>query len=335
MKSRVLELEGRKGLAVYRALASGVRLRIMTHLGHSPSNINALGQALGLSQSNVTRHVQALERAGLVEIEYMPGAQGTQKVCRSRYDRFLVAFEDPSAPSDDVEEFFMPIGMYSIVSPTPTCGIATADRAIGFFDDPQAFLHPERAEAQILWMAEGFVEYVFPNTLPVSAEAASLELSMEICSEAPGYDDDYPSDITLWINDVEVATWTSPGDFGGVRGRLNPSWWPDRDTQFGELKTWRVDGAGASVDGQKVQGPTLAELRIEPKRAVTVRIGVKPMARHGGGFNLFGRRFGNHEQDIVFRLHYKSGSAQVSPPPASPSERFPATETVLFENATL
>jgi predicted transcriptional regulator len=36
------------------------------------------------------------------------------------------------------------------------------------------------------------------------AEATKLELSMEICSEAPEFALDWPSDITLWINGVEV-----------------------------------------------------------------------------------------------------------------------------------
>ncbi|MEI3204121.1 MAG: hypothetical protein V8S73_05705 [Lachnospiraceae bacterium] len=37
---------------------------------------------------------------------------------------------------------------------------------------------------------------------------------MEICSEAPGYKEDWKSDLTLWVNDVEVGTWTCPGDLG-------------------------------------------------------------------------------------------------------------------------
>lgn len=313
MRSRILELEGRKGLETYKVLASEVRLAILTHLARSPLNINALGQVLGLSQPNVTRHVQALERAGLVEIEYMPASQGTQKVCRIRFDRLLVALEAPSLPVEETDEIVMPIGMYSIAHPAPTCGLATAERAIGYFDDPQAFLLPERADAQILWMAEGFVEYVFPNTLPVAVELKRLELSMEVCSESPGYDEDFPSDISVWVNNVELGVWTSPGDLGGSRGLLNPSWWPDRDTQFGVLVTWSVDGQGSYVDSELVQGPELMELRITPKQAIRVRIGVKPDARNIGGFNLFGRRFGNYPQDVVLRLYYSSLSGNRPP----------------------
>lgn len=49
--------------------------------------------------------------------------------------------------------------------------------------------------------------------------------AIEICSEAPNHKDDWPSDITVWINNHEVGTWTSPSDFGGERGVLTPAWW--------------------------------------------------------------------------------------------------------------
>jgi predicted transcriptional regulator len=36
-----------------------------------------------------------------------------------------------------------------------------------------------------------------------------------------------------------------------------------------------------------------------------VRIGVKDDAENRGGFNLFGRTFGNYEQDVVLRVELK------------------------------
>src|SRR5690606_7263271 len=127
---------------------------------------------------------------------------------------------------------------------------------------------------------------------------------MEICSEAPDYDIDHPSDITLWINDIEVGTWCSPGDMGGKRGRLNPPWWSDHFTQFGLLKVWSVDGDGTSVDGTTVSDITLKAIGLLPLRPIRVRIGVKPDAENAGGFNIFGEGFGNYEQDLILRLHY-------------------------------
>jgi len=37
---------------------------------------------------------------------------------------------------------------------------------------------------------------------------------------------------------------------------------------------------------------------------VKVKLAVKPGARHRGGINLFGRKFGNYPQDLVMRIAY-------------------------------
>ncbi|HEY3268809.1 MAG TPA: helix-turn-helix domain-containing protein [Armatimonadota bacterium] len=306
MKSRILELKSAESVDPLKALASDTRLKILRLLADGPLNINTLGQELGISQPNITKHVQILDQVGLITTEYTQGVQGMQKLCRLRYDRLIVAFESEQAPDDRIETVEMPIGLYTTAEPAPTCGLANAERIIGFHDEPQSFFHPERGTAGLLWMAEGFVEYVFPNTLPTSVGITWLELAMEICSEAPDYENDYPSDITVWINGVEIGMWISPGDLGGKRGRLNPAWWGEHCTQFGKLKVWGVDNEGSSVDGEAVSTVTLADLNLAPKVPIVVRIGVKPDAEHLGGFNLFGRTFGNYEQDLVLRLHYES-----------------------------
>jgi predicted transcriptional regulator len=289
---------------LFKALASDTRLEIMSLLADGEKNIHELGLALGIAQPTVTKHIQQLEQAGLVVSEYMPGAQGMQKRCRLRYERMIVAFEGPGTTEDRVEETVMPVGMYSYAEALPQCGLASRDKMIGFLDIPQSFFDPERASAQILWMAGGYVEYIFPNTLPTSVEIHRMELLMEICSEAPNYDHDWPSDITLWVNNVEVGTFTCPGDFGAKRGMLNPPWWIDHMTQYGVLKIWSLDDEGASIDGTPASDVTLSRASVVPNQPIVVRIGVKPDAEHQGGFNLFGKGFGNYAQDLVLRLHY-------------------------------
>ena len=100
----------------------------------------------------------------------MPGQQGMQKRCRLSYDRLLISFENLLGSEMKVEEVSMPVGLYTLANPSGTCGLANRDRMIGFVDIPQSFYDPSRASAQILWMADGFVEYVFPCTLPATAE---------------------------------------------------------------------------------------------------------------------------------------------------------------------
>jgi predicted transcriptional regulator len=118
------------------------------------------------------------------------------------------------------------------------------------------------------------------------------------------YHEDWPSDITMWINDIEIGTWTSPADFGGRRGVLTPEWWETRNTQYGQLKVWQVNGEGSLVDGVRVSPIRLEDLKIREHSYISVRIGVKSEATNLGGVNIFGSHFGNYPQDIVLRLDY-------------------------------
>ena len=79
-----------------------------------------------------------------------------------------------------------------------------------------------------------------------------MEISAELCSETADYDLDCPSDITLWVNGVDAGTWACPSDFGGRRGKLNPDWWEDKNSQYGNLKKWVMDTEGTYLDGVKV-----------------------------------------------------------------------------------
>lgn len=212
---------------------------------------------------------------------------------------------DDSTPSDSIqprmheEQTEMPIGLYALASPgRSACGLATRFGIIGYLHDPASFYYPERADAEIIWASEGFVEYRFPNKAPDGAGIERLEVSFEACAETANYDNDFPSDITVWVNGHDIGTWTCPGDFGGRRGRLNPGWWSDWFTQYGMLKTWTVDHTGCRIDGVLASDATIADLCLEGD-FISLRIGVKPEAAHQGGFNLFGRGFGDHEQDIT------------------------------------
>jgi len=199
-------------------------------------------------------------------------------------------------------EISVPIGSYRRFAAAPPCGLASPTSLIGPLDDPEAFYEPARAEAGLLWLHSGWVEYSVASHLPDGASMHALEISAEICSDAPSFREDWPSDITLWIEGKEIGTWTCPGDFGGRRGRLTPAWWDVRDTQFGLLKGWRVDRTGSSLDGDPLSKVTIDDLAI--LAGVRIRLGVKEDALHVGGLNLFGRSFGDHPQDLVLRFEY-------------------------------
>ena len=116
---------------------------------------------------------------------------------------------------------------------------------------------------------------------------------------------DYPSDITLWVNGIEAGTWTSQSDFGGRRGKLNPDWWPDKNTQYGMLKTWKITEQGCYIDDDKAEDHKLKEFNLDRKDYVSVRIGIKDNAKHKGGLNLFGEAFGDFAQNIVMKIVFQ------------------------------
>jgi predicted transcriptional regulator len=107
------------------------------------------------------------------------------------------------------------------------------------------------------------------------------------------------------MNQVEVGTWTSPGDFGGERGNLTPAWWEEWNSQYGLLKVWKVTPDGSFVDGVQVSSVTVDALNIGSGGFIAVRIGIKENAARIGGVNIFGRHFGNYPQDIVMRLRFR------------------------------
>lgn len=241
-----------------------------------------------------------------MHVEYEPGTRGSQKLCSKRFDEIQIKMPGVAIESSGTErtEISMPIGNYRHLDAKPQVGLASETKIIGMLDDPRSFFELEHLFAQMLWFRQGYVEYAFPNNLPYGAMAVALELSMEICSEAPQYDPDWPSDITIWINQRELGTWTSPGDLGGSRARLTPNWWQLDQSTHGFLKRWRVIDGGTVIDGEDLSAVTIDALALGANNHIAVRIGVKADARHVGGINLFGRKFGNYPQDIVMRLEY-------------------------------
>jgi len=266
-----------------------------------------IAEALNLPASTATLHINVLEKAGLIETDLQPATRGLQKVCARVYDRIVIQLPADTEREETTVEVSMPIGAYLNVDVTPTCGLLGELGIIGQLDDPGAFYEPERIHAQLLWFRRGYIEYRFPNRLPPNVLLDDIELSFEVCSEAPLHHDDWPSDITVWIGNVEIGTWTSPADFGGERGALTPDWWDTQNSQHGLLKMWKVTNNGSYVDGMQMSKVTLNYLTLKPGEPISVRIGIKEGAANVGGMNLFGSKFGNYPQDIVLRQHFKRG----------------------------
>lgn len=304
-KELELGMDNIEGLAlVAKALSSEVRLEIIKLLNKNSLNVNEISEKLGIPASSAALNVKVLEEAGLIHSELQPGQRGSMKLCSNKRDFVHIILNTSVIDHDKTTFIEMPIGNYSDFKVTPTCGLVNDRVYIDSEDDPRSFYHPEHTSAQLIWLHSGYLEYIFSNKDLEDKQCHLIEISCEVCSEAPNYQNDWPSDITMWINGIECGTWTSPGDFGGRRGKLNPPFWSDGSTQFGMLKTWRVTEKGAFIDGVKVADITVDALNLSEGENIIVRLGVKEDAKHVGGMNLFGNKFGDYSQDIVMRLDY-------------------------------
>jgi predicted transcriptional regulator len=305
MSAKVLVIDPSERPDVIKGLASEVRVSILKLLrGGEEKNVNQIAGELGLPQSTVSSNLQILEDAGLVTTESKKARKGSQKVCRTAFTEILVGFRDDIPEADDgTIEVSMPLGLYTACDISGPCGLCSLEGVIGLLDVPDTFLEPDRMKAGLLWFTRGYVEYQFPNNTKLNrTKPTALEFSMELSSEVPGTAADWPSDIFVQVNGVDIGAWTSPGDFGDKRGVYTPDWWKLAGSQYGKLKNWRINRQGSFIDGVKISNVTLDDLHVDQHRSLRLRIGVKEDAEHPGGINIFGRGFGNYDQDIVLRI---------------------------------
>ena len=290
---------------IAHALSSPVRLDMLRVLGRSNLNVGELAAQLNLPMSTAALNVKILEDAGLIQTETQPGIRGSMKLCSRRLDTVEISLKPPDDQPSSCLLMEMPIGGYSAAEDIrPTCGLAGAANLIGAMDYPMSFYEAERFHAQLVWLRQGFLEYRFAVAKMEQITIDWLELSFEACSEAPMYRDPWKSDIAVEINGVRLGMWTCPCDCGGRRGVLTPMWWDDLSTQFGFLKTWRVDDSGTTLDKAPLSGVTLEQLHLQEHPYISIRIGVPADAQNVGGLNLFGEDFGDFAQGLILRVGY-------------------------------
>ena len=287
------------------ALSSKVRRDILRMIDEKSYNVIEIADKLKIPISTASFHVKALENASLVNIQTKPGQRGISKIVSRKIDNINIqCILKKDNQSVNTYTLSVPVGSFADAMVKPSCGIASEENIIEFDDMPGVFFSPERLKAQIIWFSQGYIEYKIPNYFLKKTEPISLSFSMELCSEAPNYRNDWKSDITFWLNGKEVCTWTSPGDLGGRRGRLNPRWWSDMSTQYGVLKTVRIDNTASYLDENNVSTASIGEFGLCDGDYFTLRIGVKPDAKNLGGVNLFGDKFGDYSQGILMRFDF-------------------------------
>ena len=290
---------------VAKALSSPLRVRMLALLSSRSMNVNEIADALSMPVSTAALNVRQLEESGLIYTEIQPGIRGAMKLCSRRIDSVSMRLVPELQDGVSALTLSLPIGSYSSAQDIrPECGIVSEHAWIGESNAPRTFYHPDRFNAQMLWFESGELEYRFSLGEISPDQVESLEFTMEVSSNAPMYRDDFKTDIFVSVCGHELGVWISPGDYGGRRGRFNPSWWSDTSSQYGLLKTWRIDEYGSTLDGTALSSVKLSDLHLDQQDYISLRIGVHADAQHVGGLNLFGEKFGDFAQGIVARIGY-------------------------------
>lgn len=292
------------GLEIFKALGSEIRIEIIKILMENHGmNMNELASKLKITNGALTNHIKKLEDCGIVSISSETSGHGNQKKCSVYLDKILVDF---NAQEDfkNVYQTSLKVGHFSDYNVYPTCGIASNTALIGEVDDTRYFAHPGRYEADILWFTRGYVEYIIPNFIPFGQKIDQITISLEVGSEAPGINDIWPSDITFKINGKKIATWTSPGDFGNVQGIFTPDWWYPNWNQYGLLKILVINKKGTFIDGLQVSNISIDDFEFDYHSTIKLKLEVEDDAAHVGGLTIFGKTFGNYNQDIDVRINY-------------------------------
>lgn len=295
-----------EGLEVFKALGSELRINIIKLLQENHEmNMNELATSLGITNGALTSHIKKLEESGIIQVMTERGGHGNQKICKVAVDKIVVDVESEETEEDqNIYNTEVKVGHYSDYNVYPTCGLATSKAIVGEVDDPRYFSHPDRINAGILWFTKGYIEYMIPNLLPNATKIDQITVSLEISSEAPGINNDWPSDISIFLNDVKIGTWTSPGDYGDVQGIFTPDWWFPNWNQYGLLKMIVINKKGTFVDGLKISDVTINQFNLDYKSTVRFKFEIEEDAKNIGGITIFGSEFGNYNQDIKVRIAY-------------------------------
>ena len=247
----------------------------------------------------------------LIRTETVKATQGPAEdlLGALRRDRHPLRRLRRRAAGPNVIEVAMPLGLYTSCQVSPPCGLcSTRRRSSASSTCPISSSIPSRMQAALIWFGRGHVEYKFPEQrqdLP-TREIEALEFSMELSSEVPGHQH-------------RLALGHQP--LGQRRAGRHLDLARRFRRQARHLHAALVEARGLAIrqaEDLEITDERLLRRRREglagnarparPRRA-TIRSGCGSAstsnAKHPGGVNIFGRGFGNYDQDIVMRLYLR------------------------------
>lgn len=290
---------------ICKALSSPIRLDILHFLALKPAIISDVAAEFNIPLSSAALYIKVLENAGLIYAQTIPGSKGSQKLCGVLVNSIEInMFHDVFEPKPTfLYQESMPIGAYFDYHIKPSCGMASEISNLGFEDNISVFTTLSRFKAQLIWLSQGYLEYRFSNSFLKTNKANRVKYTFEICSEALGFNNEWPSDVTVSINNHEIGIVHCEGDFGDRKGKLNPEWWSSASTQYGTLRSVEITTEGCYIDSVPVSNENIHSLGLTNNEFIRFKLEVKEDAKYVGGFNLFGEKFGDYPQHIVMEIY--------------------------------
>lgn len=288
------------------AFSSPIRRKIIRLLFESSHSIQDLASLCDISMSTASFHIKLLKEAGLIKVIRSPSGKGNEKNISLEAESIIIrTYRSNLKDNNAIYNTNIRIGSYTSYDITPPCALCTKEDRILPFDSATIFASQDRVMAELLSFFSGYVEYSVVAIPFNKKEIINLSFNLELCSECPNYNNNWKSDITFWINDVEIGTYRSLGDYGGRKGKYTPNWWGINSSQYGNLLKISITNQGTFFNTSKISDVSIANLNIDAHDLLRFRIGVKKDSKYVGGINLFGKHFGDYNQDITMMVEYR------------------------------
>lgn len=292
--------------ALGAALSSPIRLQLLHYLREGPKSLYCLQQLTGLSATSIAMHVKKLEAAKLARLEYSPSKKGFSQLVFLCLGKIEI-FGDSTAPAPQKSlTVSMPVGLFTEAESYASYFRITTNNSDDLSYEQIPIFSPKRENAGMIYTDGGKVSYTFDKEIFKNKKISQIVLSLEICSECPYYSNTWKSDITFSINGKELCTYTCPGDFGDRPGKLSPSFWTSIvTTQYGQLVHLSVNETGTFFNQEPCAPINLQNFKIDGSENLVFSIETKKDAKFFGGFNIFGKNFGDYPQDIELTVFFE------------------------------
>lgn len=291
-------------LKVLKALSNEARLRIISLLHDRAMNVSEIARELDISQPTITTYVNQLEEAGLILTRIQKNANGYGKLCFLIHESLTFTFNPGMAKrAESAIVLDMPVGHYAGIEIAGPSLLTSQTRVLASWQDTSRFFHPDRMDADLLFVRDGMVQYLFPYNVPEDRQITRLELSVEASTELARPPLQAEFQLTINGHAFEPCTLSEPRADSTTRHM--PGWYPQELPTAGQLLTWAVDHHGAYYNGRPAGEFTLKELGIKGSQPIQVILRVLACSAKGqprGGLVLYGRNFGRFDQDLRFKI---------------------------------